>query len=363
MVPFFSLSLVDKALRLLSKQDFSGKDIPWIRAETIKYLLSRKTCICGTHLDDGSVPYKAVESLLDFVPPKSISNYVSEFKAESRHRVGEYDDLVQETQDKLARISKESTEISELKNQLQAVDKKLSGKDVSEKVNEIEIEIQSCKSTIRRCSSEHDQLIKDIGYLEAESDREWKERETLTLKDEKNRQTQIFLNYAQEIYDELYNFYTEREKETRDRLQETINNIFKQIYEGGLHLTIDDKYHISVQADDYNGDVETSTAQSISAIFAFITSIIRMARENRNSDDPNAKMLSSEPYPLVMDAPLSAFDKRRIKTVCETLPAIAEQVIIFIKDTDGEIAERYMGSKIGSRHSFEKKNEFETVLV
>ena len=362
MIPFFSLSLVDKALRLLSKQDFSGKDIPWIRDETIKYLLSRKTCICGTHLDDGSVPYKTVESLLKFVPPKSISNYVSEFKTESRHRVGEYADLVQETQDKLARISKESTEISELKNQLQAVDKKLSGKDVSEKVNEIETEIQSCKSTIRRCSSEHDQLIKDIGYLEAESDREYKERETLTLKDEKNRQTQIHLMYAQKIYDELQSFYTEREKETRDRLQETINNIFKQIYEGGLHLTIDEKYHITVQADDYDGDVETSTAQSISAIFAFITSIIRMARENRNSDDPNAKMLSSEPYPLVMDAPLSAFDKRRIKTVCETLPAIAEQVIIFIKDTDGEIAEKYMGSKIGSRHSFEKKNEFETEL-
>ena len=64
-----------------------------------------------------------------------------------------------------------------------------------------------------------------------------------------------------------------------------------------------------------------------------------------------------------MDAPLSAFDKRRIKTVCEALPETAEQVIIFIKDTDGELAEDYMGDKIGSRHHFDKKNEFETVLV
>ena len=66
---------------------------------------------------------------------------------------------------------------------------------------------------------------------------------------------------------------------------------------------------------------------------------------------------------LVMDAPLSAFDKRRIKTVCEALPGIAEQVIIFIKDTDGELAEDYMGARIGSRHQLEKKNEFETALV
>lgn len=64
-----------------------------------------------------------------------------------------------------------------------------------------------------------------------------------------------------------------------------------------------------------------------------------------------------------MYAPLSAFDKRRIKTVCEALPNTAEQVVIFIKDTDGNLAEEYMGEKIGCRHSFEKKNEFETVLI
>ena len=40
-----------------------------------------------------------------------------------------------------------------------------------------------------------------------------------------------------------------------------------------------------------------------------------------------------------------------------------EQVIIFIKDTDGELAEDYMGNRIGSRHQFDKKNEFETNLV
>ena len=181
--------------------------------------------------------------------------------------------------------------------------------------------------------------------------------------DEKNRKTQMYLTYARKIYEELENVYRTSEEEIRDRLQDTINDIFKQIYEGGLSLTIDSKYHITVQANDYEGDVETSTAQSISVIFAFITGIIKMARENRNASDDDAKLLSSEPYPLVMDAPLSAFDKRRIKTVCEALPETAEQVIIFIKDTDGELAEDYMGNRIGSRHQFDKKNEFETNLV
>ena len=74
-------------------------------------------------------------------------------------------------------------------------------------------------------------------------------------------------------------------------------------------------------------------------------------------------MLQSEPYPLVIDAPLSAFDKRRIKNVCDTLPQIAEQVIFFIKDTDGELAEQHMSHKIGQKYLFDKQNELETYLT
>ena len=85
-----------------------------------------------------------------------------------------------------------------------------------------------------------------------------------------------------------------------------------------------------------------------------------MAKENqvRNGDASY-----SEPYPLVMDAPLSAFDKRRIKAVCEAIPETAEQVIVFIKDTDGELAEEHLGNKIMKKHYFEKIDEFHTKLI
>ena len=217
--------------------------------------------------------------------------------------------------------------------------------------------------TIRKDNVERDRKIAEKARKESEMERADTERRNLTLLDENNKKIEIYKAYAERIYKELQDVYATSEAEIRDRLQTTINDIFKQIYEGGLYLTIDEKYHISVYATDYDGDVETSTAQSISVIFAFITGIIKMARDNRNATDEDAQLLSSEPYPLVMDAPLSAFDKRRIKTVCEALPEAAEQVIIFIKDTDGELAEDYMGNRIGSRHHFDKKNEFETVLV
>lgn len=363
MSTFFSMALMKRALAFLAQEDFTGKDIPFMHTKTIEYLIRQKVCICGTHLDEGSVPYNKVMELINYLPPQSISTTISDFKKETRRRAGNADDIVSQTQENLAVISSQDDDITEKLDDIQRIDKKLSGGDVREKVRAINAEIQMCDETIRKSEEEKRKCDREIGGYTTERDRADSERRNLTLLDERNRKIEIYKAYAERIYSELLEVYSTSEAEIRRKLQDTINDIFKQIYEGGLYLTIDDKYHISVYANDYEGDVETSTAQSISVIFAFITGIIKMARENRNASDDDAKLLSSEPYPLVMDAPLSAFDKRRIKTVCEALPKTAEQVIIFIKDTDGELAEDYMGDKIGSRHRFDKLNEFETVLA
>lgn len=362
MSTFFSMALMKRALSFLAQEDFTGKDIPFMHTKTIEYLIKQKVCICGTHLDEGSVPYNKVMELINYLPPQSISTTISDFKNEARRRAGNADDIVSQVQENLAVISSQDDDITEKMDDIQRIDKKLSGGDVREKVRAINAEIQMCDETIRKSEEEKRKCDREIGGYTTERDRADSERRNLTLLDERNRKIEIYKAYAERIYSELLEVYSTSEAEIRRKLQDTINDIFKQIYEGGLYLTIDDKYHISVYANDYEGDVETSTAQSISVIFAFITGIIKMARENRNASD-DAKLLSSEPYPLVMDAPLSAFDKRRIKTVCEALPKTAEQVIIFIKDTDGELAEDYMGDKIGSRHRFDKLNEFETVLA
>ncbi|MGC2873105.1 AAA family ATPase [Ihubacter sp. mB4P-1] len=362
MSSFFSMALMKRALAFLAQEDFTGKDIPFMHTKTIEYLIKQKVCICGTHLDVGSVPYDKVMDLINYLPPQSISTSISDFKKEARRRAGNADDIVSGVQENLAVISSQNDDITEKMDDIQRIDKKLSGGDVRGKVRAINAEIQICDDTIRKSEGEKRVCDREIGGYTKERDRADSERRNLTLLDDRNRKIEIYKAYAERIYSELVKTYSTSEVKIRSKLQDTINEIFKQIYEGGLYLTIDEKYHISVYANDYEGDVETSTAQSISVIFAFITGIIKMARENRNASD-DAKLLSSEPYPLVMDAPLSAFDKRRIKTVCEALPKTAEQVVIFIKDTDGELAEDYMGDKIGSRHRFDKLNEFETVLA
>ena len=121
---------------------------------------------------------------------------------------------------------------------------------------------------------------------------------------------------------------------------------------------VDSKYKIHAQDPQTKNEVVLSTAQSITVIFAFICAIIQLAKGNSEGEDTY-----SEQYPLVMDAPLSSFDKKRIKVICEKLPEQVEQVIIFIKDTDGELAEKYLGNRISVSKRFKQSDKFHTSIV
>ena len=359
MTTFFAMSMVQKALELVSKSDFGGKDIPEMHSKTIQYLLKRGTCLCGTQLMEGSIPYKNLVNLIDYLPPQSIGVTVGSFIKESRAHYRDDNDLFGTISDTLATIGEQDDTIADLSEQVSLVSSKLEGDDVREQVKKINAQIIACANIIASRKAEQKKLLNRQGAAETEKKQKENSRSELSLMDKNNQHIERCKAYALRIFEELQSEYQHREKEIRDKLEASINNIFKTIYDGGLSLSIDEKYNISVYVSDFEGGVETSTAQSISVIFAFISAIIKMARDNRieNGDESY-----SEPYPLVMDAPLSAFDKRRIQAICTAIPETAEQVIIFIKDTDGDLAEEHLGTKVKTRHHFIKLDEFNTRL-
>ena len=359
MPTFFGISMVKDALEVLSHSDFSGKDIPEMHAKTIQFLLKRGTCICETHLDPGTIPYNKVMELMDYLPPQSIGVTVGQFIKDSRMKYSRENDLLQQLKDKMALISTQTDKVEELKEDIAQISDKLDGADVREQVRKINGQITACTKIISARKDEQKRLLIRQGQCEEEKKQKENRRSELSLLDKNNQKIELYKAYTQQIYDELLAEYKEKEKKVRERLERSINEIFKSIYDGGLSLSIDEKYNISVFVTDFEGGVETSTAQSISVIFAFISAIIKMARDNQVENGDEAY---SEPYPLVMDAPLSAFDKRRIKAICSAIPETAEQVIIFIKDTDGELAEEYLGTRVMKRHYFEKVDEFNTHL-
>mgnify|MGYP003525635887 CR=1 FL=1 len=355
---WFSRKIIRDVLTELAETDSLDKGIPDITAKTIDYLKNRGVCICGTCLKEKEL--EAFNELLKFIPPKSLGNFISDFSGSAKQRLADSENFYEDSiVQKYREIRGKDSELEELNLEISEIEKRL--KNIKSSAD-LQIKSEENNIKIANLNREKSSLLEEKGAKTEQQSRAQSSLDEQALKSASNKKIAVYKAYATYMYQLLKDDYLKREKEVRERLQENINEIFKNIYNGKLSLQVDEKYNIKVELDEfasYSGMIETSTAQSMSVIFAFIAGVIKMARENaknRNSD----MSLQSEPYPLVMDAPLSNFDKKRVKNVCETLPKIAEQVIFFSYDKDAEVAEENMNVKIGKRYEFIKINELET---
>ena len=193
-----------------------------------------------------------------------------------------------------------------------------------------------------------------------------KEISDIELKEQRNNQYIIFKHYAQAVYDMIESAYSSEETKVRNNLETEINKLFESIYDGGITIDIDSNYKINSYVNDMmdvTSGLEANTAKSYSILFAFIVGIIKMAKEKvaeKKANNNSIDAVQNDEFPLVMDAPLSSFDKKRVSNVCESIPNIAEQVIMFSFDKDAEIAKKNMGNKLGKSYEFIKNDEFET---
>ena len=352
---YFSKKLMHDSLQLLKDTNKSDKSVPSVNANTIKHLIERGRCICGSEVCTGNDAFITLTDLYNFVPPKSIGDSIADFRDKCKEKVNSSETMFEEFEGKYADIRSAETEYEEILQDISDIENALL---VMADVNKLQADLMRYQKQHRDLLAEKLKLTGDRRLNESDRDRIETERDKLTLKDENNRRIMIYKAYAHDMLDTLISLYASEEQLIREKLETTVNEIFHSILGEGFSLSLSEKYDVQVTLNDIGGTSETSTAQNISIIFAFIAGVIQMARESQKEDG----LLVSEPYPLVMDAPLSSFDKTRIQNVCDVLPKIAEQVIIFIKDADGDIAEKHLGSRIGNRLSFNAVSKIETYV-
>lgn len=359
-INYFSQHLIARAIKMLAETDAVDKGVPSIDDKTIDYIFKHHRCICGTEIKDGSPEEKELNLLLNYIPPKSLGNMIGSYITEGRARITGTSDLYDYVANKLRSDTENIETIDDLRLDIENYDAQL---DNVKDIEQLRLKQRTIKIKQDNDEQEIREIITRINEIESEIKIKDARRRELSLQDETNKKIAIYRSYAEAAYDYIEKEYSSYEKGVREYLEECINRIFLNIYSEGLSLNIDSKYNVKIRVNDVQNlqdEVETSTSQSISVVFAFITGVIETAK--KYEQNKKEKKLTTEPYPLVMDAPLSAFDKKRIKTVCDTIPEICEQVIIFIKDTDGEIAHEHLSGKIGSSYSFRKITSVETEI-
>ena len=356
---YMSRKLIQDALFELKNTDNIDKGIPSVRAETIKFLIERKKCICGTDLSDPtSDAVVKLTELLKYIPPQSLGSSISQFQNHCGQTIKNSENYYENIQTQLSSIRASSQKIEEIEHEIGEIDRTIL-KSSNSKVTDLKNRQMTMETNLRDLTAEMNDLKGKNTYLAEKKKDAEAEISRLQLKIEKNKILEEQIEYARKAYEKFKQTYDFEEAKTRDKLQTQINELFKQIYAGGMTINIDEKYRITsyvYELEESSSNLDANSAKSYSFIFAFIVGVINLAKQKVADKSDEASIITDE-YPLVMDAPLSSFDQRRIKNICEVIPSIARQVIIFIKDSDGNIAKREMQEKIGMEYEISLKDK------
>ena len=356
---FCVYGVAKKAVDLIEEEKTEEIVIPDLTTRTIDALLKRGRCICGTTLCENQLPYEEVMKLRETSYPKTIASLKADYQTKL-HEAEHYTNFSERWKEKLKNYEECTAQLegkmTERDDKQQMMADTSSAERALQENKEIEKELPKLDQQIGRLKQQIQDAETKIRVLEQEKD-------SLIVNNEDVVKNKIYMTYAKELYESLRKEYKEKEDFYRIKLQNRMNEIFASIYGQNISITIDSRYRITVRIDEElasTDEVERNTAQGYALIFTFISAIIDLAKKKANDDAFAENELideENEGYPLVMDAPLSAFDKTRIEKICTEIPRIADQVIIFIKDTDGEVAEEHMRDKIGCRYMIEMVND------
>lgn len=363
---FLSIKMIEEVEEVLSNSNIKDKGIPGLNSKTIEFLFNRKECICGNKIEKDSLEFLTLKELLNYIPPKSIDIMIRDFSKTGKIKIAYGKDFFEQFDKEYKKYINADDAIDSLISDLEKKTEQLKTLKDTTKLQEKLEKYENEKKELEKRKGKLNIEIHDLEKIEKSAERELDE---LASRTDNNKKMLIYKEYAKATFDRLDERYSMLEMQTKNNLEESIDKTFNEIYDGGFSLKLDDKYNVEVISKENKQfrNIETSQAQTVSIIFAFIVGVMKLSKkitqENKSLQEENKSLQGElEPYPLVMDAPLSLFDKKRIKTVSKVIPEAAEQVIIFIKDTDGEYAEQHMKDNICRKYKLNKKNEYETYL-
>ncbi len=331
----------------------SSEALPFLRAETIDAILKRGFCLCGNPIEKGSTEEATLLKLKDALPPHSISNSLGSFVRYYRDIYCETtnDNLPNKIVDYALKASDCDDQIAKAQDQISKISSNLADTSVSGQ----DSRISAAQHAITLKANKIEELLEEKGKKELQKEQKVSAIDSLKrelAQDSKNEPQKAFFRrciaYTDEVARRLDALYKTYEESIVDQLNTKVKSTFQVLGLTDAVPSISKDY--SFNCSDPSGmSVRLSESLSFIAALSTITALIRLGKELVEQD----KILSStvvDSVPLVMDAPLSSFDTTRIQAFGKLIPEMVDQLIIFIKDTEGNIVKPIMSDYIGCNY-------------
>lgn len=359
---FFAQPLLATTGAFLKEVKVDDKGVRDLTKPTIEELIKRGRCICGKEILEGNDAYQHLVAELAYVPPESIGNTVRHYRERLRGFSRPAERIYESLLERYQSILRSKNRIQEWEDEFTEISYQIKGK---ENMKQYEAELIDVKGRLRELNSKKDRLIRDDAIEKRDIDQFKKVYDSLVAVSDKNKEIMTLIEYAEEIHDWLVETYSEKESSIRESLEAKVNDIFEKMYHGHRRVVIDPRYQVALLTTIADKEIASGESEGSNRVknFAFIAGLVALAKERIMTDgSENGFDLSSEPYPLVMDAPFSNADETHTANISKVLPEIAEQVIMFVMHKDWRYAEPVMAYRVGKKYQLNKVSETYTQL-
>lgn len=360
---FFAQPLLREVSTFLKDAKVDDKGVIDLTGPTITELIKRGRCICGQAIQEGNEAYKHLIEELSFVPPEHIGSAVRNYRENIEIFSQTFEHTYSSLEVHYKNILRTKNRIQDWEDQVQEKCEQISGK---EDMRKYEQELSDIRLRLRELQSKKDRLHRDDGAQKNEIERNKKIYDSLTAVSDKNHEAMKLIAYAESIRDWFEEKRKEKESTIREELETKVNEIFEKMYHGNCRVAIDSKYNAELLTVVSDREISTGESEGSNRVknFAFIAGLVSLAREKLLSQRNDSNVdLSSEPYPLVMDAPFSNTDETHTRNISCVLPDAAEQIIMFVMHKDWYYAKPVLSRRIGKQYNLIKDSETCTRLV
>lgn len=330
----FAMPAVETTARMLQDKRRKGEIPSEMKTQFVEDLLEVEECICGRPLGHDSPARAEVSQWRSRAGSSELEeaamNIVGRLSEMGRGQATLYEDL----EETLGERSQKRDRKRQLTERLD---------DISERLSGIEVEdIAGLEEKRKSLRDDLADLAEEIGAIESDIERLEEERavidEEIAEAREENETANLARRRAQTagyLGGQIGSLFVKYQDRVRENVNDRVNETFGTIIEKEYYAEISPDYELRILKDvgeTEAEDVAKSTGERQVASLSFIASLVSLAKDRYESEE-DATYFSGGIYPMLMDSPFGYLDPTYQERVSQTLPAMGEQVIVLVTES------------------------------
>ena len=324
-----------------------------IKRQFVEDLLERASCICGTPLIPGSPPHSAVAEWRERAIAAGAEEAWTNLGAQAKQFNFDRQELLETLRgciEERAGLTEEYRQTRDRMGEIQTLLGKTNSAEIQDLANrqvDLTTQIQETNRQIGRLQGDIDRLTREIQELV----------DARRIKTAQIGQADIAAqreSAASEAYDFFVQLLEIKTDDTRKQLDRRIKDIYRSIsYKDYTpELTQDFSLELYKDVGDRRAAVAKSTGENQILSLAFVGAVAAYARElnDEAKSRPSIGGFEGGIFPIVMDSPFGALDEGYREQIAAAIPALAEQIVVFVSKSQGlGIVLQQLGPRIDRR--------------